>query len=559
MALRRRRSIGVTSLMRLTILFLFSLLAFGQSDNENIVTIIPTTNSSGTPTAAGQLRFRDLETPGSAHYVGLQGPASVAADAVWTMPGAFGTGCWQDNGSGVLTIGGCLTTAGGQTITGTDTWQAIQVFDANIEFDFSGALKASIGWDNTNGALAVTVPVLGALMEWDAAGQVTTFYSIVPASTNTISIGSASAYIADGYFTDLVTQSGTALSVTGAGGLVVSAGIVSSTSLGAPAIADTGITGSTQCVEANTAGVFSGTGAPCSSPCPTCVTTAGGVTIAGTVAFSGLLDVTGTTANLIPNANVAYDLGQSGGNAWGGLFTDTLYPPSSGATNSGAVTTFGSFVPGTSGTYNIGTPTLLFNTVFADEADVTSIQMGSSTGCVQASSGFFSVLGSDCVILSGGQTITGTDTFSGTLDVSGTFKLGTASGCVSGSSGTITVLSGQACGTAPGSWSSWTPTVTNLTGVTAQGFFSTNGTWTAFSFQITGTTTSGGATPTFSLPTSVTTSIAFIPACQIVDGLTSFAANGSFGSGAVVSVNSGTVALPGSTTLEFVCSGTYEN
>ena len=78
--------------------------------NQNVVTLIPSTDSSGAPLAAGELHFRDLTNPASAtpHYSGFKSNPSQTANHVYQMPNG-GTGCWSSDSSDVLTLSPCPT------------------------------------------------------------------------------------------------------------------------------------------------------------------------------------------------------------------------------------------------------------------------------------------------------------------------------------------------------------------------------------------------------------------------------------------------------------------
>src|ERR1041385_7994159 len=78
--------------------------------NLNVLTIIPSTNSSGVPSAAGELRFRDLTNPASAtpKYWGFKAPSSLTANHVYEGPNG-GTGCWQSDSMDVITLATCPT------------------------------------------------------------------------------------------------------------------------------------------------------------------------------------------------------------------------------------------------------------------------------------------------------------------------------------------------------------------------------------------------------------------------------------------------------------------
>ena len=113
MGVRWRRARGI-NYMKILIYILAACAAFGQSQNE--LKIIPKQDDSAT----GIIKFQEKYANG-AHYVGIRGPASVASNATYTLPGVDGTSsqCLQTDGAGQWSWGAC----GGQwTTTGSDIY-----------------------------------------------------------------------------------------------------------------------------------------------------------------------------------------------------------------------------------------------------------------------------------------------------------------------------------------------------------------------------------------------------------------------------------------------------
>jgi hypothetical protein len=108
--------------MRKFLLFLLfiPLAGIAQSLNENIITIIPTRNSSGVPTAVGKIVYRDLTTP-TANTVTVSSPSTVTASYPLVWPATLSVGCLNVSNAttGQLTIAAC--SGGGSTPPFVDT------------------------------------------------------------------------------------------------------------------------------------------------------------------------------------------------------------------------------------------------------------------------------------------------------------------------------------------------------------------------------------------------------------------------------------------------------
>ena len=116
---------------RLILALLFVLPLGAQQLSQNIITVIPTTNSSGTPTASGEVRYRDLQSP--SHYVFFSAPDTVTANAGWKLPASDAHGCWVSDGSGNLSIDpSCTGTANVVTTNTVQTITASKTFNQPI-------------------------------------------------------------------------------------------------------------------------------------------------------------------------------------------------------------------------------------------------------------------------------------------------------------------------------------------------------------------------------------------------------------------------------------------
>ncbi len=97
---------------KITLLLISCLSLLAQTSN-NLVTIIPTTNSSGVPTATGLVQYRDLGTT-TPHYIRFRAAASMPADLTFVYPSVNSGGCFNVTSSSsgtpnVISIGGCGT------------------------------------------------------------------------------------------------------------------------------------------------------------------------------------------------------------------------------------------------------------------------------------------------------------------------------------------------------------------------------------------------------------------------------------------------------------------
>jgi hypothetical protein len=81
-----------------------------------------------TGTAAGLMKLFEPSGTGST-YVAFQAPSSITSSVTWTLPAADGSGCFQSNGSGTVTIASCgagsmtwPAAAGIAVYAGSSTW-----------------------------------------------------------------------------------------------------------------------------------------------------------------------------------------------------------------------------------------------------------------------------------------------------------------------------------------------------------------------------------------------------------------------------------------------------
>jgi hypothetical protein len=138
------------------LLALASTAAWAQS--SNVITLVPSVDATtGLPTGAGELRFRDLEAAGAEHYVGFKAPGAVSANAVWILPAADVAGCLVSDGALNLSFSAC---GGGITFITMDPTAPCSG-DA-VEYNTSNnVLWGCVGtsWEaqlNANGAQTVT-------------------------------------------------------------------------------------------------------------------------------------------------------------------------------------------------------------------------------------------------------------------------------------------------------------------------------------------------------------------------------------------------------------------
>jgi len=73
-------------------------------------------DTSGNTTLQGQADLRLGDADGS-NFVAFQAPTTVGSNVTWTLPNADGSGCFQSNGSGIISISSC---GGGPAGTGSE-------------------------------------------------------------------------------------------------------------------------------------------------------------------------------------------------------------------------------------------------------------------------------------------------------------------------------------------------------------------------------------------------------------------------------------------------------
>ena len=77
---------------------LFSLSLAAQPNQFVNLEIIPRMDN----TTRGELRFRQLRPTN--RYVGFRAPAAIPANVIWTLPSADSVGCFQSNGTGIISF-----------------------------------------------------------------------------------------------------------------------------------------------------------------------------------------------------------------------------------------------------------------------------------------------------------------------------------------------------------------------------------------------------------------------------------------------------------------------
>lgn len=132
---------------KLLLVILLSSVAFAQSE----ITIIPVTDpTTGAPSATGTIVMRDLEIP--PNTVAVRAPSTVSTSYQIVWPTSISAGCLVTDASGNMSVDAtctgtsisgttplvyssgviscptCLTTAGGQTVTSSDTFTSGENF-----------------------------------------------------------------------------------------------------------------------------------------------------------------------------------------------------------------------------------------------------------------------------------------------------------------------------------------------------------------------------------------------------------------------------------------------
>jgi hypothetical protein len=93
----------------------------------------------------GELRLLELVANGT-NYAGFKASDSLAGNLMWVLPPTDAAGCWQSNGSGVLSISACPGSGG--TPGGVS---------GNVQFNSTGSFGGdnALFWDNTNKRLGI--------------------------------------------------------------------------------------------------------------------------------------------------------------------------------------------------------------------------------------------------------------------------------------------------------------------------------------------------------------------------------------------------------------------
>jgi hypothetical protein len=97
-------------MMKYLLAFILALPMVAQVSDTTII-VLPTTNSSGAPSATGQLQFRDLSTP--PYYEGFQAYSALTKNLIWVLPSTDAAGCLVSDGSFHLSWSSSCTGSGG--------------------------------------------------------------------------------------------------------------------------------------------------------------------------------------------------------------------------------------------------------------------------------------------------------------------------------------------------------------------------------------------------------------------------------------------------------------
>jgi hypothetical protein len=240
-----------------------------------------------------------------------------ASSAYWTLPTADGVpnAALITDGAGHLSFaaGGacptCMLTTGGQTVTGVDTYTAnilasgtpnigssanpfndaylnyIFLQDLTFQWSGGGGFVQSVGNALTGpyaGDFTFVNNIADVVLAISPGGGILTGSGnfdgdVVPGTTSNYDLGTSSLYWNNAYVNTLNLANSLVLTNSPFKVTINAAGLVAQYPIGtnvatigvfgvtALAFTDSGITGSTQCVHANSSGLFSGTGGDCTS------------------------------------------------------------------------------------------------------------------------------------------------------------------------------------------------------------------------------------------------------------------------------------------------------
>lgn len=360
--------------MKTTILcFALSCVAFAQTRLATPVTILPKADRS----AAGVLNF--LDNTGA-------NPISITESSPHILSlGSVGGLQWDDTNGvlGIHTTGGTtnglvINSAAGSSSgfylldNGTYKW-AVQKNQTSLDFSIFDVATSAFVMDIASGGTMKLEPATDVLL-LPGSGEVKVTGNVLPVGTQSLGgtiapwnslytsgIGDSTHLVTLGFFAGIfsgqvapqVTNTGT----VGTSSLYYANGYFTNMNLG--------ITGLTQCVQANSAGLLSGTGSPCgtgsagvSSLSPGTLT--GAVTLAG---GTGILvqHLSGSTITISPNTATTCS----------SAFTDCMTTDTS-QNVTGSKTLFTGADLLANGTVNIGSSGNFFNNVYGNDFLVNS-------------------------------------------------------------------------------------------------------------------------------------------------------------------------------------------
>jgi hypothetical protein len=170
--------------------------------------IIGGTGYQNVGSSVGSLYLYELAANGT-DYVGFQAPSSVTTSVLWQLPAADSSGCFQSNGSGVITIGACGSSGG--TINSGTTGQ-IPYFASN------GTTLTGIAdyiYSPTRNASSGTTTALSLAPTWTQTGTAGYTALLINSTETTVGSGSKMLLKAQVAGTDKFTVDDTGAVVTG--------------------------------------------------------------------------------------------------------------------------------------------------------------------------------------------------------------------------------------------------------------------------------------------------------------------------------------------------------
>lgn len=374
--------------------------------------------------------------------------------------GVTGSACGSGGGGGITSIsttmpivGGpitttgniscptCMITTGGQTVTGSDQWNADQTYSANIlvsgtfnlgstsnawnfgyfgtanaqqyQIQSGGLVQATLGYNAGLTKVALINSLSQSLMEWSATHAfVTSFANLNPSTSGTFSLGTNSLLWSDMFSTFAhITQ-----------------GIFTNTGTN---IALENSTGSFNVTGNGDLTVHSCTG--CGGSCPTCMLTTGGQTVTGSdvwtasqtysanILASGSPNI-GSTSNAFnigyfgtvnsqqyqvqSGGTLEFTLGYNSGSSQAVLSNSLSTPLMAWGVTGGGNITYENFQPSSNGLLNLGATSFVWSNVYSQSYWANTVIVSpqfsfgnvggisvSGTSCSGAPTGSFQVLG----------------------------------------------------------------------------------------------------------------------------------------------------------------------